>query len=104
MLTRRALVVAVAMVACRHDRDPGFDIVRVPLSAYASPDAGAGDAASLGGDGGPEPFVVCVKPEKSDDDDDCPPEYHGRRYDAHVTERHHNKGESDVCCYRQGRR
>jgi hypothetical protein len=106
MLTLRAVTFAttLAVVACRKDADPGFEIVSVPLSAYATPDAaGDGDgAASDLDDGGHEPFVLCITPEKgdADDDEDCPPRYRRRIYDGHVTQRHRNKGESDVCCYR----
>ena len=104
MLTRSTWILfACALALACHDEDPGFEIVRVPMSAYAMPDAGAQtDAASKehAGDAAAGPLVVCVP--KSDDEDDCPPVHEGRAYDEHVTTRHDGKGES-VCCYRRGR-
>ena len=109
MLTRSTLM-ALALVACRDTSDPGFEIVKVPLSAYASADASAQGEGGLatGRDGG-DPVVLCVpKPEKKDDDEssdeDCPSEYQGRSYDEKATTRHRAKDdESNVCCYRKGR-
>ncbi len=103
MLKRAAIVFACALALACHDDDPGFEIVRVPMSAYAMPDAGAQtDAAHAGheADAAAGPLVSCVP--KSDDDDDCPAAHEGRVYDEHVTTRHRNKGEG-VCCYRRGR-
>jgi hypothetical protein len=107
MLTR---LVALLLVASCDSSDPGFDIVKVPLSAYASPDASAkvDGAVAVGRDAG-DPIVLCIpKPEKKDDeesnDDDCPNEYQGRSYDEKATTRHRAKDdESNVCCYRKGR-
>lgn len=110
MLTRVACM-ALVFVACRDTRDPGFEIVKVPLSAYAAVDASAkSDAGGVASarDGG-DPVVLCVpKPEKQEgdesSDDDCPSEYQGRNYDEKATTRHRAKDdESDVCCYRKGR-
>jgi hypothetical protein len=110
MLTR-AMIVAMVLVACRDTSDPGFEIVKVPRTAYASPDAsatGEGGVAT-GRDGGGDPVVLCVpKPEKQEgdesSDDDCPSAYQGRSYDEKATTRHRAKDdESTVCCYRKGR-
>jgi hypothetical protein len=107
MLTRFASV-ALFVVACRDTSDPGFEIVKVPLSAYAAADASvAGEGGALARDGG-DPIMLCVpKPEKKEDDDeseDCPSEYQGRSYDEKATTRHRAKDdESTVCCYRKGR-
>ena len=106
MLTRSLLLAALALVACRDTSDPGFDIVKVPLSAYASTDAsvkGEGGVASR--DGG-DPVVLCVpKPSENDESsEDCPSEYQGRSYDEKATTRHRAKDdESNVCCFRKGR-
>ena len=107
MLIRLALA-SLLLVACRDASDPGFEIVKVPLSAYAAADAsvkGEGGVA-LGRDAG-DPVVLCVKPEKKDDEEsseDCASEYQGRSYDEKATKRHRDKDdESDVCCYRKGR-
>jgi hypothetical protein len=108
MLTRFAFVVALVLVACRDSSDPGFEIVKVPLSAYAATDASAkGEGGvAIARDGG-DPVVLCIpKPEKKDDDEseDCPSEYQGRSYDEKATTRHRAKDdESEVCCYRKGR-
>lgn len=105
MLSRAAL--AILLVACHNDADPGFEVVRVPASAYTAPDAGARDGATIfaAGDGGAEPLVLCIKPPKKDDDesDDCAKRLEGRVYDERATTRHRHKGEEDVCCYRRGR-
>ena len=102
----RAVVLCAALVACRNDTDPGFEIVRVPQSAYAMPDASAPpDAAVESGASESEPIVVCIQPQsENDDDSDCADSYHGRSYDTKATERHRRKdGEEHVCCYRRGR-
>lgn len=109
MLTRFACM-TLLFVACRDTSDPGFEIVKVPLSAYASPDASAKDEGGEASkpDGG-DPVVLCIqKPEKQEgdesSDEDCPSEYHGRNYDEKATTRHRAKDdESNVCCYRKGR-
>ena len=107
MLIRFALASLVLFVACR-DSDPGFEIVKVPLSAYAAADASVkGEGGVAGRDAGGDPVVLCVKPEKKDDEEsseDCASEYQGRSYDEKATKRHRDKDdESDVCCYRKGR-
>jgi len=110
MLTRACIIVALALVACR-DGDPGFEIVKVPLSAYAATDASIkGDGGVASGRDGGDPVVLCIaKPEEKKDDDeessgDCPSEYQGRSYDEKATTRHRAKDdESNVCCYRKGR-
>ena len=112
MLTQRLAALAVLAIACRDTRDPGFEIVRVPQSAYAAPpDAGTSEASVATSDAGADPVVLCVsRPEsdsKDDDEessDDCPKEYHGRHYDERSTSRHRAKGDDpSVCCYRKGR-
>ena len=109
MLSARALLAAVlwsALVACHHDDDPGFEIVRVPQSAYAAPDAGHGDGGpALEKDGGSGPLIVCIPQPSSDDESstDCPETYQGRAYDDRVSTRHRNKGDDAACCYRRGR-
>ena len=114
MLSARAIVpcAALALFGCHNDEGPGFEIVRVPLSAYASPDGGARSdgAVAQTADAGAGPIVLCVAPKQSsdsDDDesssDDCADHYEGRRYDEKATTRHRNKGEEGVCCYRRGR-
>ena len=108
MLSRLAIAALVLLVACR-DSDPGFEIVKVPASAYADASAKGEGGVISGRDGGGDPVVLCVpKPEKKDDDessdDDCPAEYQGRNYDEKATTRHRAKDdESNVCCYRKGR-
>lgn len=107
MLTRRFVAIAFAAVGCRDASDPGFEIVRVPQSAYAAFDGGAKpDAAPVAkGDAGPEPFVVCIsRQDTGDESEECPDEYEGRHYDEKTTARHRSKGDdSTVCCYRKGR-
>ena len=110
MLKGIALVLIVA--SCRDD-DPGFEIVRVPQSAYVTaPDAGAqldGDAAA--GDAGLGPLYICIPQldepgegdEVSEDYPSCKLEHEGRKFDKRITERHRNKDESEVCCYRRTR-
>ena len=101
----RGVVLCAALVACRNDSDPGFEIVRVPLSAYATPDASAPpDGGTESGPSESEPIIVCIQPQSDDDDSDCADSYHGRSYDEKATERHRRKdGEEHVCCYRRGR-
>ena len=108
MLTRATLA-ALVLVAC-DTRDPGFEIVKVPLSAYTAADAGAkGDGGVASARDGGDPVVLCIpKPEKQEgdesSDEDCASEYHGRNYDEKATTRHRAKDdESNVCCYRKGR-
>lgn len=114
MLTR-ALVLACLACGCHND-DPGFDIVKVPLSAYAARDASTDAHGDAHADAGRDLIVICIeKPEekkeddeKKDDDeekaeDDCPTTYQDRSYDEKATARHHkNDGEGNVCCYRRG--
>ncbi len=115
MLIRVAFVALFsAWVGCQ-GTDPGFDVVRVPATAYASADASAsrdGGALAQGRDGGREPIVVCI-PELSEPTEDdkvssdfgsCLLHHEGRTFDSHATERHRKKDdESQVCCYRRGR-
>ena len=106
----RSLLFAWLLVACR-DGDPGFEVVKVPLSAYASPDGSLKNDAgeTVTSDAGPDPMVLCVpKPETKEDEetnsDDCPTEYQNRAYDEKATARHRKVGDdSTVCCYRKGR-
>ncbi len=113
-MLRTALAMLVLACACHRDSDLGFDIVKVPLSAYgaAAPKTDAGVVAK--NDAGHELVVMCIpKPEeksdddtddKSQDDDECPKTHAGRNYDPRATERHRkNPDESSVCCYRHGR-
>ena len=103
----RAVALCVALVACRNDADPGFDIVRVPLSAYAAPDASVQpDAEADAAPSESQPIVLCIQPQTPDDDSDsdCADTYQGRSYDEKATARHRRKdGEEHVCCYRRGR-
>ncbi len=109
MLTR-AIIAALALVACRDTNDPGFEIVKVPLSAYATTDASAVDEAGVAARDGGDPLVLCVpkSEEKKDDDDessDCASELEGRSYDEKATTRHRAKDdETNVCCYRKATR
>jgi hypothetical protein len=113
-MLRRAFAVIVFACACHNERDLGFDIVKVPLSAYAdaAPKTDAGAVAK--NDAGHELVVMCIpKPEeksdddtddKAQDDDDCPKTHADRNYDPRATERHRkNPDEGSVCCYRHGR-
>jgi hypothetical protein len=119
MLTRAAVLAAFLLVACR-DGDPGFEIVKVPMSAYATTDASTKtDGAIADNDARADPMVLCISKEtdgKSDDDkgddgktdeetnsDNCANTYRGRAYDEKATARHRAKGDdSTVCCYRKG--
>ncbi len=112
MLTRHLAAVAVLALACHQSNDPGFEIVRVPLSAYASADGGKPDAAvqATNDASAADPVVLCVpRPDsdsKDDDEDssDCPNEYLDRHYDEKATTRHRSKeNDSTLCCYRKGR-
>ena len=108
MLSRYVFACAVAL-GC-HGDDPGFDVVRVPKTAYVSADASARtapgqvDAAADAHEG----LVVCV-PESSDPGDEtaedyphCPLKYEDRSFDVRATERHRKRDdESAVCCYRR---
>ncbi len=103
---------AALALACREGRDPGFEIVPVPQSAYAVADGGKPDVVAVAkADAGANPLVLCItRPEgesKDDDDessDDCPKEYQGRHYDEKATARHRSKGDDpNACCYRRGR-
>ncbi len=114
-MLRSFAVAALCVCACHNDSDRGFDIVKVPLSAYAAPDASVrGDAgADAHVDAGHNLIVVCIdKPESKGDDDNnegekaddgCPSRWQDRNYDEKATERHHNSGEANACCYRRGR-
>jgi hypothetical protein len=103
MLTR-AIFAAVVLVACRDTADPGFEIVKVPLSAYATTDASAkGEGGLASGRDGGDPIVLCIKRD-DDESSDCATEYQDRAYDEKATTRHRAKDdESNVCCYRKGR-
>ena len=108
MLTRALVLAARVLTACRDTTDPGFDIVKVPLSAYASADASVdGEGGVAARDGGGDPVVLCVPKPSADNEEsseDCPSEYQGRSYDEKATTRHRAKDdESSVCCYRKGR-
>jgi hypothetical protein len=107
MLIWRFAAVACLAVGCRDASDPGFEIVRVPQSAYAAPDAATKNASPLAtADAGPDPVVLCVSHQDSDDEQqsECPDEYQGRHYDEKTTTRHRSRGDdATVCCYRKGR-
>jgi hypothetical protein len=110
MLTR-AIFAAIVLVACRDTSDPGFEIVQVPRSAYATVDASVDAEGGVAARDGGEPVMLCIpKPEekKEGDDDessDCPSEYEGRTYDEKATTRHRAKDdEGNVCCYRKATR
>ena len=94
-------------------RDPGFDLIRVPESAYLTLDGGRGEGGADGGDGGKTdgsgPPAQCFPvPEDGDfeaDDDfpDCPAAHEGDAIDPQGTQRHRDKSEL-LCCYRRGRK
>jgi hypothetical protein len=111
MLSRLMIVAAVA--GC-HGDDPGFDVVRVPQTAYATPDGGgldASDAAHVATrDGGREPAVVCIPEleeegntdDVSEDFPKCLLKHETRTFDSRATTRHRKKDdESEVCCYKR---
>jgi hypothetical protein len=120
MLISRVALAALFACACHNDSDLGFDIVKVPLVAYADA-APRPDASVARADGGHDAVIVCVaKPGDDDKDKDktkdndtddtatndegCPTKHDGRNYDERVTARHRkNADESEVCCYRRGR-
>ena len=106
MLTR-VVFAAALLVACR-DGDPGFEIVKVPASAYGDAGPRGEGGAIASGEGGHDPVVLCIpKPEgesRDEESNDCPNEYENRSYDEKATARHRQKDdESNVCCYRKGR-
>jgi hypothetical protein len=108
MLTWRFVAFACFVIGCRDASDPGFEIVRVPQSAYLAPDAAPKlDAAPVATttDAGPEPLVLCIsRQDTGEESDECPDEHEGRHYDEKATARHRSKGDdSTVCCYRKGR-
>lgn len=94
-------------------RDPGFDLVRVPESAYLVLDGGPREGGATGGDGGktdggPATAQCFPVPEEGDfeaDDDfsDCPASHGGDVIDPQATRRHRDRGE-ELCCYRRGHR
>lgn len=96
-------------------RDLGFDLVRVPTTAYLAFDGGPRAGGPDGGDGGrPDAagaLVQCfpVPPdddgdfEASDDFTDCPASRGDDAIDVPTTQRHRDRDEA-VCCYRHGRR
>ncbi len=107
---KRLAIAAAFALACREGRDPGFEIVPVPQSAYAAVDGGKPDVAVATVEAGANPVVLCItrpEGETNDDDessDDCPKEYQGRQYDEKATARHRSKGDDpNACCYRRGR-
>ncbi len=111
MLTRFAPLVACVMLGCPNS-DPGFDVVRVPETAYLTPDASHGDGGrTLTRDAGSLPLIVCIPELEEPGEEDkvatdytsCPLEHEGRNFDSKATERHRKKDdESAVCCYRRG--
>jgi hypothetical protein len=113
-MLRWVVTFGAALLAGCHNEDPGFDVVRVPMSAYASPDAASdgdtGPAPDDTRDGGREPIIVCVpeisEPGESEDVShefpSCLMKHEGRTFDARATERHRKKDDdSEVCCYRR---
>jgi hypothetical protein len=107
----RLVALSILGLKCQ-GTDPGFDVVRVPQTAYVSSDASAArDGGPLVGDAGRGPIVVCI-PELTDPGEDdkvatefanCLLHHEGRSFDSRATERHRKKDdESQVCCYRRG--
>jgi hypothetical protein len=101
----------VLVGGCRGN-DPGFDVVRVPATAYASLDGGSSEGGDAGEGGAPSSaMIVCVAAptehgddeEMSSDYDDCPLKRGERTLDEHVTKRHRDKDDQTACCYRKGR-
>lgn len=111
---------ACAALALACQQDSGLDIVRVPQSAYSSPDA-ARPSLPVTKDAGTEAgaFMVCIDAPPSTDDDkdetseeakpevemssdfaDCPLKYEGRPLDPRTTQRHRDKDNERACCYR----
>lgn len=97
-------------------RDPGFDLVRVPASAYLPFDGGPDALGADGGDAGrvdaaPATAVQCFPVPDQDDGDfepsedfaDCPATHLTDALDPRITQQHRDKGEA-VCCYRKGGR
>ena len=94
-------------------RDPGFDLIRVPETAYLTLDGGLKEGGGDGGDGGKSDggaaLAQCFPvPEEGDfeaDDDfpDCPASHDGDAIDPQGTQRHRDKSEA-LCCYRHGRK
>ena len=96
-------------------RDLGFDLVRVPATAYLTNDGGAAASAPDAGDGGradaaaalvqcfPVPSEDDGDFEASDDFTDCPAAHGDDAIDVPSTQARRDKGD-EVCCYRKGRK
>ena len=105
---------AASLFGCP-SRDPGFDLIRVPESAYLAfdggPDAARSDAGDAGRPDAGTALVQCypVPPDfdgdfqASDDFTDCPATHDGDAIDVPTTQRHRDKDEA-MCCYRHGKR
>ncbi len=113
------LMCAALAVACREES--GLDVVRVPESAYLSPDASK-PVRVVTSDAGSDAaaFMVCVQAPPSDGEDedkgestepkpdsdsstdfpDCPAKYEGRPLDPRTTQRHREHDDERACCYR----
>jgi len=96
-------------------RDLGFDLVRVPATAYLTTDGGAAASVPDGGDGGRSDaaaaLVQCFPVPSDDDGDfeasddftDCPAAHGDDAIDVPTTQARRDKGD-EVCCYRKGRK
>ena len=106
MLSLRLAIVCAAVIGC-HGDDPGFDVVRVPRTAYAAPDAGVHVDSGQGD--AHEVMVVCIQElhdpgdeEMAQDYPSCPVKHEDRSFDERATERHRKRDdENTVCCYRR---
>jgi hypothetical protein len=110
----RAILAVLIVAACRGQEQPGFDIVRVPQTAYLTPDAapapdaGAPDASGReGGTFRPSIPPLCfTPPPKTPTEDEAVeafPEctqYHAQQYfDEDRTKRAREKAQKPLCCY-----
>ena len=105
-------VLAASLFGCP-SRDLGFDLVRVPASAYLALDGGTDAGRPDGGDAGrPDAagaLVLCFPVpadddfEASDDFSDCPASHGDDAIDAPTTQRHRDRDEA-LCCYRHGKK
>lgn len=105
-------LLAASLFGCP-PRDPGFDLVRVPASAYLALDGAAGEGGVDAGDGGRADggsgLGLCMPVpdeddfEASDDFADCPAQHGDDELDVPTTRRHRDKDEA-LCCYRHTRK
>jgi hypothetical protein len=110
------IAVLAVMAACRAEEQPGFDIVRVPQTAYltpdaaVAPDAGAPEAGTReGGAFRPSIPPLCfVPPPRAPSEDEsvgepypeCAQYRNGSQYfDKDRTDRAREKAKKPLCCY-----